>query len=101
MDATLMRLLGAYFPKIPAGTMVGKLTAMADANVALTESFKNFLRVTVDLFCCVIARFFSNNKNFQISNSKNQINKAKFQIPHHGGTLFIFDFFISLDLFGI
>jgi hypothetical protein len=54
IEATLMRLLGAFFPNTDAGTMVGKFKAMAVATDAFAESVKNFLRLICFSF---IAKF--------------------------------------------
>ena len=51
MAATLMRLLGAFFPSTDAGIIVGKpLTSADEANVPLVARSINFRRETVDFF---------------------------------------------------
>jgi len=44
MDATLIRLLGAFLPNMVAGTIIGKLAARTDPAAALAVLHKNFLR---------------------------------------------------------
>ena len=55
IEATLVKLLGAFFPSTLAGMIIGKLVARADPNVAFIESPKNFLRLTVDLFGLILS----------------------------------------------
>ena len=51
MDATLIKLLGAFLPNTLAGTIVGKWKAMAAPKEALPALLRNFLRLDLfDLF---------------------------------------------------
>jgi hypothetical protein len=55
----LMVLLGAFFPKTEAGTMVGNPPmAMAEAAVALAELAIKFLRDIAERFSFFIGLFF-------------------------------------------
>jgi hypothetical protein len=60
IEATLIRLLGAFLPSTVAGTMVGKLKAIAVAMEAFVLSTKNFLLVT---WFCFIAEVFKPSYN--------------------------------------
>ena len=48
MDATLIRLLGAFFPNTLAGTMDGKLSAREVPRTVFAVLLRNSLRLVVD-----------------------------------------------------
>ena len=58
MDATLIRLLGAFFPNTLAGTIEGKLMAIDVPIAVFTELFKNSRRLIVDCFLFFIVADF-------------------------------------------
>ena len=69
IEATLMRLLGAFFPNTEAGTIVGKFKAIPVPIDAFADCVKNFLRV-IEVFCsCFIAEILLTVSYWNVNNS--------------------------------
>ena len=84
IEATLIKLPGAFFPNTVAGRMVGKFIATADPNVAVTESCKNFLRLITRLFVFMLTivefDFFGALLSF-----KRKFGRQEAMMLRHGG----------------
>jgi ABC-type nitrate/sulfonate/bicarbonate transport system permease component len=64
IDATLIRLLGAFFPNTLAGTMVGIPLKIRDPVANLADVLRKFLRL------CALSNFFMAMLLFWVGNDK-------------------------------